>query len=35
MKAATDGDISTLVTIIQDKKIHVDTHGPGGPPWVS
>ena len=33
MKAAEDGDIPTLVILIQDKKIHVDTRGPWE--WVS
>ena len=27
MEAARDGDVPTLVTLIQDKKIHVDTRG--------
>ena len=35
MKAAEDGDVTTLITLIQDNKIRVDTCGPNGPPWVS
>lgn len=35
MNAARDGDVATLVTLIQDKKIDVDFRGPNGPPWVS
>ena len=35
MKAARDGDITTLVTLVQDKKINVDTPGPWDAPWVS
>ena len=35
MKSAEDGDVSTLLTLIEDKKIHVDTRGPRGYPWVS
>ena len=32
MKAAKDGDVTRLLTLIQEKKIHVDTHGLA---WVS
>ena len=35
MRAARDGDVTTLTTLIQDNKISVDTHGPKGHPWVS
>ena len=35
MKAARDGDVTTLLTLIQDKKIHVDTRGLKDYPWVS
>ena len=35
MRAAKDGDVTTLTTLIQDNKIRVDTHGPNGSPWVS
>ena len=34
MKAAKDGDITTLKELIQEKKIDVNTHGPWIP-WVS
>ena len=35
MRAAEDGDVTTLTTLIQDNKIRVDTRGPNGRPWVS
>ena len=35
MTAARDGDVPTLLTLIQDKKIHVDTCGPNDLKWVS
>ena len=35
MKAARDGDVPILLTLIQKKKIHVDTRGPMDIPWVS
>ena len=35
MKAAEDGDVIRLLTLIQDKKIHVDTRGPNNIEWVS
>ena len=35
MKAAEDGNVSTMVSLIQDKKIDVNTHGPDDDPWVS
>ena len=34
MRAAKDGDVTTLITLIQDNKIRVDTRGPKGDPWV-
>ena len=34
MKAAEDGDVTTLTTLIQDNKIRVDTRS-NDPPWVS
>ena len=34
MKAAKDGDVTRLLTLIQEKKIHVDTHH-GPIEWVS
>ena len=35
MKAAKDGDVTTLLILVQDKKIHVDTRGPNDYVWVS
>ena len=35
MKAAEDGDVTRLLTLIQEKKIHVDTPGPNDLKWVS
>ena len=35
MKAAKDGDVATLVVLIQDRKISIHTCGPEGRPWVS
>ena len=35
MKAAEDGDVTTLVALVEDKKMHIDTRGPEDDPWVS
>ena len=35
MKAAKDGDVTTLTALIQDNKMRVDTRGPNIYPWVS
>ena len=35
MKAAADGDITTLQYLIQDNRIDVNTYGPKDYPWVS
>ena len=35
MKAARDGDVTTLKYLIEEKQIDVNTCGPYGHPWVS
>ena len=35
MKAAEDGDVTTLVALVEEKKLHIDTRGPEDYPWVS
>ena len=35
MEAAQDGNVDTLKYLIEDKKIDVNTQGPGSYPWVS
>ena len=35
MKAAKDGDVTTLVALVEDKKMHIDTRGPDDYVWVS
>ena len=35
MKAAKDGDVTTLVALVEDKHMLIDTRGPEGSPWVS
>ena len=35
MIAARDGDVSTMVSLMQDKKIDINTRGPNNSTWVS
>ena len=35
MKAAEDGDVTTLVALVEDKKMHIDTRHPKYHQWVS
>ena len=35
MKAAKDGDVTTLQHLIQDNKMDIDTRGPDDYEWVS
>ena len=35
MKAAEDGNVTTLQYLIKEKKVDVNTRGPDDYPWVS